>query len=303
MNTTTADAAAIQLMTSQQRIARVSQLREVGLSDDQIARKVTKGIFVRISRGLVSLGPPSDDFLTRATRYVLTAGEHAVAALWTAAELHGIDTPRDHRMHALVVGNRTRDSSSDLYVHRTRYLPTKHVTTIKEIPATSLARTLVDCASQLDRWSALRAVDSCNASTSTWRMIHLTAEELSNGRAGVRVIVDATSPDGADRFRSVLERLARDALRAHSVPEGERNYRVFDAHGFIREVDIAYPAARVAVEYDGLRMHRERHAEQRDRATDRRMVAARWRVLRFTWEDVVHRPITMTQEIMGALGA
>jgi hypothetical protein len=33
------------------------------------------------------------------------------------------------------------------------------------------------------------------------------------------------------------------------------------------------------------------------------MVAAKWRVLRFTWEDVVHRSAAMADETVGALDA
>jgi hypothetical protein len=273
----------------------------LGLSYDQIARLVRTGVFVRHARGLVGLGSTSGTFLARAMRYVLMAGTHAVAALWTAAQLHELEAHRERQIHALVRGNRPSDPSADLYVHRTRYLPPEHVTKVHGIPTTSLDRTIVDCASHLDRWSAMLALDSCNASPTMWRTIHRTAHRLSNGRPGVHAIVDATSPDGADRFRSVLERVARDALRAYGVPDGEWNKPVVDDRGAIREVDLVYPDHRLAIEYDGLRAHGQRRAQQRDRATDRRLVAARWRVMRFTWEDVVHRPATMAAEVMHAL--
>jgi very-short-patch-repair endonuclease len=38
-----------------------------------------------------------------------------------------------------------------------------------------------------------------------------------------------------------------------------------------------------------LAFHRSSATAQRDRATDRRLTLAGWRVLRFTWEDVVDR--------------
>jgi very-short-patch-repair endonuclease len=144
-------------------------------------------------------------------------------------------------------------------------------------------------------------LDSSNASAATWREIHLTCNELSNGRAGVRAVATATSPDGADRLRSVLERLARKVLLTHEVPEGDWNRQVKDAHGRVREVDLCYPQARLIVEFDGLRFHMRRHVARKDRATDRRLQLAGWTVLRFTWEDIVFRPEAVANEIKQAL--
>jgi len=301
MDRSTTDAVAIELMISQHGLALISQLRELGWSYDQIARRVRKGILVRHGRHVVSLGRPGTTFLARAMRHVLSAGPRAVAALWTAAELHALEAPRDRQIHALVHGNRPRPPSPTLYVHRTRFLPPEHVTRVQRIPATSIDRTIIDCSSRLDRWSALRLLDSCGASPTMWRRIHTTAVRLSNGRPGIQAVITATRPDGANRFRSMLERRAHEALRAHGVPDGEWNVPISDTRGHIREVDLVFSPQQLAVEYDGLRLHAERGAHQRDRATDRRLQALGWRVLRFTWEDVVHRPDQMAAEVLAAL--
>jgi hypothetical protein len=303
MNNSTPDAAAMRLMRKQHAFARVEQLYEIGLTKYQIANRVRKGIYVRVAYGVVGLAGVDPAIAARAMRGVLIAGKGAVAARWTAAELHELQTPRDERMHVLISGCRQRSSVPDLCLHRTRHLPARHITEVDAVPTTSLARTIVDCAASLDRWSALHMLDSCSASPTVWRTIHLTAEELSNGRAGVRAIADATAPDGADRMRSMLERITRETLRARGVPDGEWNVTIFDARGPIREVDLCYRVARVIVELDGLRFHRGPSALQRDRATDRRLQIERWRILRFTWNDVVHRPTPMVDEIMLALDA
>lgn len=52
---------------------------------------------------------------------------------------------------------------------------------------------------------------------------------------------------------------------------------IADARGPIREVDLVYRHQRLAIEFDGLRVHREPNAMQRDRATDRRMQVVGWR--------------------------
>lgn len=300
MGDRSADAAAIKLMLSQHGCAPVEQLRQVGLSYDQIRHRVRKGVFVRHARGLVGLAGGGDSFDARAMRYVFMAGSNAVASLWTAAQLHGLDAPRERQIHALVRGERPREPSPELYVHRTRYLPPEHVTTCRAIPTTSLDRTIVDCASPVDLWTAMQILDSSSPSAAMYRRINATARRMSNGRPGVRAVADATEPGAADRFRSMLERRAREALRMHGVPNGEWNVVIADARGPIREVDLVYRHQRLAIEFDGLRVHREPNAMQRDRATDRRMQVVGWRVLRFTWQDVVLRH-TMPGEVLEAL--
>jgi very-short-patch-repair endonuclease len=93
-----------------------------------------------------------------------------------------------------------------------------------------------------------------------------------------------------------------EALLQAGMPIGEWNVPLSDPAGRIREVDLCYRDARLVVELDGLRFHRSRLAQQRDRASDRRLQLAGWRVLRFTWDEVVHRPAGVADEIGRALG-
>jgi predicted transcriptional regulator of viral defense system len=301
MNPPSADAAAIDLFHRQHGYARVGDLRELGLTKNRIANRVQKRIYRRVAHGVLALGKPSQNIWARAMSGVLIAGSNAVAALWTAAELHNLNAPRDRQIHVVVNASRQREPSPELYVHRTRYLPSEHVTVLNNVPTTSLARTIVDCAGYLDSWRALRVLDSCSPSTRTWQEIHRTAERLSNGRAGVRTIASATAPDGAQRMRSMLERHARDALRACGIPDGVWNYTITDEHGPIREVDLCYVDAKLVVELDGLAIHRSSATAQRDRATDRRLTLAGWHVLRFTWEDVMDRRDSFVAQIRDGL--
>jgi predicted transcriptional regulator of viral defense system len=297
MEPLSADAAAIALFRRQHGSARVSSLRALGLSKNQIDTRVKKGIYTRSDHGLVSLGTPGQDIWARTMRSVLIAGRHGVAAFWTAAQLHSLDAPRDKQIHVVVCGARPRRPTPDLYVHRTRYLPSEHVTTVNNVPVTSLARTIADCAQKLSIWEALRVLDSSGASPRMWQEINRTAERLSNGRPGVRAIADATAPDGAQRMRSALERRAREVLRLHGVPDGDWNVVISDERGPIREVDLCYAAARLVIEVDGLAFHRGPAAAQRDRAGDRRLVLAGWRVIRFTWRDLMEHPDAFGKQI------
>ncbi len=56
------------------------------------------------------------------------------------------------------------------------------------------------------------------------------------------------------------------------------------------EVDFSWPEPRLIVETDGHETHRDREAFEEDRRRDQLLVAAGWRVVRFTWRQVIERP-------------
>lgn len=302
MRNRSADAAAIALMRRQHDVARVSQLLELGLSRDQVALRVQRGVFDRIARGVVGLAGRRNTLHTRAMRGVMIAGDSAVACRWTAAALHQLKAPTPSTVHVLIQTPRRVRSIDDVVIHRTRTLPPDHVVRVASIPTTSIPRTITDCATELDAWAALAMLDSSNPTPGLWRAIHATADEMSNGRAGVRAIALATHPDGAQRLRSVLERKAAAALRARGISHGEWNVTLSDARGVVREVDLYFRSAGVVVEVDGLRFHAPPGQARRDRATDRRLQQLGLRVLRFVWLDVVSDPSGFAGEIADALG-
>lgn len=236
-------------------------------------------------------------------RAVLATTSPAVACLWTAAKLHGIDAPRDDRVHVVVRHGSVRHPviGGDVTVHQSRAMPTRDRARVREIPVTSLVRTLIDCVAASDQWLMVQMLDSVAPSATTWRQIHEVATRMSNGRPRVRSLGDLTGPHGSARLRSTLERVAREAFRANGITGGRWNVVIRDGAGRIREVDVCFDGARVIVEFDGLRFHAGVEPFQRDRETDRRLQLAGWLVLRFTWRDVAYDPARMVSEVRRAL--
>jgi very-short-patch-repair endonuclease len=68
----------------------------------------------------------------------------------------------------------------------------------------------------------------------------------------------------------------------------------------VARVDFAWPAARLIVEADGFAYHSDRESYRRDRERLNHLERLGWRVLRFTWEDVVSRPEYVTN-LVGAV--
>lgn len=66
-------------------------------------------------------------------------------------------------------------------------------------------------------------------------------------------------------------------------------------------IDVAFPAARLAVEIDGWAFHSDVTRFRRDRAKQNALVAAGWTVLRFTWHDLDRDPDRAVRSIRGVI--
>lgn len=98
------------------------------------------------------------------------------------------------------------------------------------------------------------------------------------------------------RFEVRFERL----LRHHGVPLPERQRVVTDERGRQR-VDFAYPEARIVIECVSWRHHSGQKAWREDLARRRRLTAAGWRVIEFTWQEVSWEPVMVVTTVVDAL--
>jgi very-short-patch-repair endonuclease len=68
------------------------------------------------------------------------------------------------------------------------------------------------------------------------------------------------------------------------------------------EVDCYFPTHRLVVETDGWDTHRTRQAFEDDRAKDAALLAAGYRVGRFTWRQLGYDPQTVADRLTAILG-
>jgi very-short-patch-repair endonuclease len=95
---------------------------------------------------------------------------------------------------------------------------------------------------------------------------------------------------------SELEIHFRALCQEHGIPQPAVNARPL---GF--RVDFEWPAAALVVETDGWGAHRTRAAFEEDRARDRRLTIAGFRVLRFTHRQVVDAPRAVAEQLRALL--
>ncbi|MEU4428912.1 DUF559 domain-containing protein [Actinoplanes sp. NPDC024001] len=207
----------------------------------------------------------------------------------SAAYLWGIDllspaapvsvvTPRDRRLsratrispHYTVIGDGDLTAQAGLSV-------------------TTPERTAFDLGRRLNRSAALVVIDA---------MLHAKAlnieavGDLARQRhwwpnvSQLKEVLCLADP----RAESPMETRLRLVLHDAGVPPGIPQFEVHDDRGMlIGRVDLAWPAARLAIEYEGDH-HRERDQFRRDVDRINRLRMAGWTVLRFTAEDVLRKP-------------
>jgi hypothetical protein len=92
------------------------------------------------------------------------------------------------------------------------------------------------------------------------------------------------------RSGSVLESLLRVLLITSGLPSPLTQYEIRDRGRFVARVDFCWPGERLIVEADGFAFHSDRAAYRKDRERMNQLERLGWRVLRFTWEDIMSRP-------------
>jgi very-short-patch-repair endonuclease len=89
-------------------------------------------------------------------------------------------------------------------------------------------------------------------------------------------------------------------LRDHGFPPAVFQHPVPEARA---RVDFAYPALRLGIEVDGFEVHGTPRAMTADHERQRRLVAAGWTIVRFTWHDVVRRPDRVAADLRAVRAA
>jgi very-short-patch-repair endonuclease/predicted transcriptional regulator of viral defense system len=239
---------------------------------------------------------------------ILIAGENAHLARWTAAELHGFGEQRPGPIDVTVPRGRIRAGShpSLLRVKHTRSLPDPDRCRRGGLPVTSGARTLLDLAPRLSvaRLAELTAAalrEKCCRACDLHEI--LARRHNVQGRGRLREAVDLLGDDGADA-RAEVEIAALHALVGANLPRPVVAYRVRTDDGLlIAEVDLAYPAIKLAIEIDGYRWHSSPARKLADEQRQNRLILAGWTVLRFSAADVRRHPGQLVTSVSAALAA
>lgn len=216
----------------------------------------------------------------------------AWAARVAALTLHGLKVRRlpPGRRELVVVGSARPTVQSEVLVHRTTRLDVVDQAIVDGLPCTSVARTVVDLCPHLFPPERLMLLDDAIMGEHVIReVMHDRATALSRGRKGVSSIIELTGPDGERLFKSRLERDGAQLLADAGLRDLQFNVSPHDAPD-AGLTDVVCEAAKLIIDWDGLRFHAGRYARQRDNDKANAAALGGYLALRFTWYDQRHRP-------------
>ena len=274
--------------------------RRFGLSDQQIARRVRSGRWVRHSRDAFTLAGVPLTMTTRLTVAVAAGG--CVASHRSAAGLHGL-MPFPARPEVSAATARAH-GGIPARLHRTDDLLERDVQLVHGIRCTRPARTLVDLGARLDEARLARLVDNTlhQRITTVDELVACLLRLARRGRDGIatsRAVISALDP-AVVPTESDLETLLGRALSDHGLPLPTRQFATVVGGRPVR-LDFAYPGQKIAIECDGFAVHGLRSAFEDDRARQNLLVLDGWVVLRFTWRQICEQPAWVAEQVRRAL--
>lgn len=292
-----------ELAARQHGVFTRAQARAIGLTPSAIAHRLRSGRWVEVTARVYRLAgaPETERSIVSAT--VLSAGVVAVATGTTTLALQGVRSFA--LLPPMVVAARRPHRLALPGVTETFLLLPAQCTVVDGIPTATVARALFDLAGTLGDRRLARTVDAALAARKvTVPEVQNVVEELAErGRRGSpalrRILVErgpGYRPPSTD-LESAFAELVRDA----GLPEPERQAMMAGSLGWIGSVDFLWRAPRVVVETDGREFHNSLTDRANDERRDRALEAEGWTVLRFGWNDVMHRPTSVLHTVRRAL--
>lgn len=276
-----------------------------GLTHHQIKQRIKTGQWERRHRGVYAVAGAPRTYEQRVLAACLaTAGvgsHRASMVLW--------EVEPDCRVAEVTVRQGRTPHHEGVVVHRSVDLRREHVSVRSGIPVTNPLRMLADVGSVLPVFYVERCIEQGLARrlfTAT-AIVGVRWELSKQGRNGLGALDEAIRRQGfhLGDLESVLEAAFARLCVAYDLPAPELQHEVV-VGGRRRRIDAAWPDRRVAVEVDGFASRIDRGRFQDDRDRQNALVQAGWTVIRFTWEDVVRRPLhvaTQIREVLGGLVA
>jgi len=274
-------------------VISLGEARAAGLTRDQLQGR-------RWRRLGYALYAPSDqpvdpvDVMTALSRRLPGDATFSGAS---AAWLHGLDVRPDDPCEITLPARCGVSAVAGLRVRRAK-LPPADVVVRRGLRATCMPRTLTDLAWRLPLEDAVVITDmALHAQLTDHAQIQRWMEQrpLYRGRRRLRAVLDVAD-GGAE---SPMESRLRTLLVRAGLPRPLTQVRLFDAAGsFLGRVDLYYPQARLAIEYDG-ENHRDRLLA--DNRRQNAILRSGVRLLRYCAADVLGTPFVVLAQVREAL--
>ena len=276
------------------------QLLALGLGEDAIDHRLSNGRLRRLQRGVYALGHRELRREGHALAAVLAAGDGAVLSHRSAAGLWGIRPWSGSFIELTAPGRGGVVRRRGRVLHRSTELPPGEVASENGLPVTTVARTLLDLAAVVPPHHLRRAIERAEQAELFDLVAVRRVLDAHPGRPGRRSLVALLADfhdHGDAHTRSDLEAMLLQICLDHDLPRPQVN-----RYDGTRESDFRWPDHRLIVELDSWTFHgRTRRAFDGDRARDRALLRAGWRVARFTDRQIRGDAASVAAELAGLL--
>ncbi len=239
----------------------------------QVRRAVQRRSITRIARGRYAL-PTAERARTAA------ASLSGVVCLRSAAAHHGWELKTQPEMPEVAINPRRRLAPERQAGVRIAWMNVAEDDVVAGV--TTPVKTVLDCARHLPFDEALAIADSALRSGLVTRADLDAATVRGAGAAAVRRVLTHADARAANPFESVLRALCiEEGLVV--VPQHPVDLSTGTVHP-----DLVCLIRRLVLEADSWTFHATRKAHRRDCARYNLLTLHGWRVLRFTWEQVMH---------------
>lgn len=262
-----------------------SQALEAGGSRRTIQMQLDRGTWQRLREGVYIVGSAPPTWHQRAMGACLAGGDDVHLSHRSGLRLQGL-VDLSGRLEVLTDGYR-RVRLPSVVVHRTIHLAPEDRTVVSGIPATSVARCLIDVGGRQSAKTLGAMIDrAILAGTVDLPSLARRTNELTMpGRERPTALMQAIAHrgDGHDPGRSAFEARVIAAVVERGLPELVRQHPVTRPDGRQAFIDLARPETMTAIELDGWATHGVRSAFESDRIRGNELLLLGWNLLRFTW--------------------
>jgi very-short-patch-repair endonuclease len=284
------------LAARQHSVISRAQMLDIGFGPRAIDRRVEAGELRRLHRGVYLLGPVAPS-LAREMAAVLACAPDAYLSHASAGHLWAVTPylPRPDLIHVTVTRGDPRRPG--IRVHSAPALTRAETTTLKRIPITTPARTLLDLAPTLTRSELERSLAETIRTNRVRRsQLHsmLALYSRRPGAPALRALLERDEDPAFTRRQGEARLLA--LLREADLPRPEANASLGPY-----EIDFLWREQRLAVEFDSWQFHSDRRAFEADRRRDADLVSWGYRVIRVTWREVEESPVATVARIASTL--
>ena len=177
---------------------------------------------------------------------------------------------------------------------------------IRGIPATAVARTLLDLCDVVAANQVAKALDAAiRAGTVTYDQLVALNGARSSRTKGARVMSDLLRVRGPEDEKAASELESRffQLIRRHSLRLPDHINRDFKEDGrHIARPDAWWDTPPLLVFLDGRTFHIEDKVFEKDRAQANALTIRGWTVLRYTWNQVVKNEEAVVAELRPLIG-